>query len=67
MEQGKNIECLLRAGHRYPEDIYALLRKNEQQSDMCHVQGITGRIQSSMISRFPLPNLDVVHCHTLLS
>jgi len=38
MEQGTNIEWLLRASHWYPEDIYALLRKNEQ-SGMCHVQG----------------------------
>jgi len=28
---------MLQAAHQYPEDIYALLRKNEQQSAMCLV------------------------------
>jgi len=36
MERGTKIECMLRAGYQYPEDIYALLRKNEQQYVMCH-------------------------------
>jgi len=38
VERGTKIECMLRASHQYPEDITALLRKNEQQSAMCHVQ-----------------------------
>ena len=38
VERGTKIECMLQAGHQYPEDITALLRKNEQQLAMCHVQ-----------------------------
>jgi len=38
IEQDTKAECMLRAGHLYPEDITALLRKNEQQSAMCIVQ-----------------------------
>lgn len=30
VERGTKTECLLRADHRYLEDIYALLIKNEQ-------------------------------------
>jgi len=29
---------MLRASHIYPKDIIVILRKNEQQSVMCHVQ-----------------------------
>jgi len=30
VECGTNIECVLRVSHQYLEDIYVLLRKNEQ-------------------------------------
>jgi len=38
VQRGIKADCMLRAGHIYPEDITAILRKNEQQSVMCHVE-----------------------------
>jgi len=29
---------MIAGGHQFPEDIVASLRKNQQQSAMCHVQ-----------------------------
>ncbi|XP_068498053.1 uncharacterized protein [Phaseolus vulgaris] len=38
VEQATKMQCMLRAEHEFPDDIVALLRKNEAQSAMCHVQ-----------------------------
>jgi len=38
VERATKIQCMLQAEHQFPEDIVALLRKNETQSAMCHVQ-----------------------------
>jgi len=47
VERATEIQCMLRAEHQFPEDIVALLRKNEAQSDMCHVcKDMTEKIQS---------------------
>jgi len=38
VEWGTKTACMLRASHQYPEDIIVLLRKNQQQYVMCHIQ-----------------------------
>jgi len=38
VQRATKADFMIRAGHIYPEDIITILRKNEQQSVMCHVQ-----------------------------
>lgn len=38
VEWGFKTNCMIRVDHQYPKDITTLLRKNEQQSTMCHAQ-----------------------------
>jgi len=42
---------MLRAGHIYPEDITALVQKNEQQYVMCYCKDITVKTLSLMSMR----------------
>nr|XP_007134899.1 hypothetical protein PHAVU_010G085200g [Phaseolus vulgaris]ESW06893.1 hypothetical protein PHAVU_010G085200g [Phaseolus vulgaris] len=54
VERGTKIECMLRAGHQYLEDITALLRKNEQQSAMCHVQSCNRHNSEFDVQELPI-------------
>jgi len=38
VQQDTRADCMLRVGHVYLGDIAAILRKNEQQYIMCHVE-----------------------------
>jgi len=38
VQQATKDDCMIRASHIYPKDITTILRKNEQQFVMCHVQ-----------------------------
>jgi len=37
VERGTKVASMIEGGHQFPEDIVASLRKNQQQSAMCHV------------------------------
>jgi len=54
VERGTKIECMLRAGHQYLEDITALLWKNEQQSAMCDVQSCNRHNSEFDVQELPI-------------
>ena len=38
VERGTKVTSMIAGGHQFPKDIATSLRKNQQQSVMCHVQ-----------------------------
>jgi len=38
VEQGTKVASMIVGGHQFPKDLVASLRKNQQQSALCHVQ-----------------------------
>ena len=38
VERGIKADSMLRSGHQYPEEINAIIRKNQQQAGMCQVR-----------------------------
>jgi len=55
VKRGTKAECMLQAGHLYPEDTTAQLCKNEQQSTMCIVQRYDRQKSEFEVQEIPTP------------